>query len=240
MAGSILITGANGTLATPAVDYLLRKYPEYTPILAVRDASDADRNTQKLREIIARYPGAKASIHEVDLANLDSVHKFASALSDDIIAKRTPPLKAILCNACYWTLIGDSELTSDGYDKTLQINHISHVALVLRLLDKFAPDGGRILMFSSEAHSPGRAMLEKIPPTIPEDLDLLFKPGPQPDKAAAGFQRYGNSKLVITAWTHALNRYLEKVRSLRGKIVVIRSLTYSAGPISQEGHRCGL
>lgn len=238
MAGSVLITGANGTLATPAVDYLLGKYPEYALILAVRDVSDGDRNTQKLREIIAGYPGAKASIHEVNLADLNSVHKFASTVSDDITAKRTLPLKAILCNACYWTLIGDSELTSDGYDRTLQINHISHVALVLRLLDSFALDGGRIVLFSSEAHSPGRAMLEKIPPSIPEDLDLLIKPGPQADKAAAGFQRYGNSKLVITAWTHALNRYLEKASNSRCMFIAIQSLTYSTGPISQQGH-CG-
>ncbi|KAI0376463.1 NAD(P)-binding protein [Hypomontagnella monticulosa] len=125
--------------ATPAVDSLLKKYPEFTLILVVRDASNGDRNTQKLRGIIAGYPGAKA----------------------------------------HWTLISDSELTGDGYDKTLQLNHTSHVALVLRLLENFALDGGRIVMFSSEAHSP-----------------------------------------VITAWTHALNRYLEKDQSLNRVAVV--------------------
>ncbi|OTA95585.1 hypothetical protein M434DRAFT_393638 [Hypoxylon sp. CO27-5] len=212
--GSVLITGANGTLALPAVDYLLKKYPEYTAVLTVRDASENDPNTQKLRETISRYPGAKASISKLDLASLSEVHEFATKLVEEITAKKTPPLKAILCNACYWNLVGDSELTEDGYDKTLQVNHISHVALVLRLLDKFAEDGGRIVMFSSEAHEPKRAVLENIPPAIPEDFDLLLKPAPIEDKRGAGFHRYGNSKLVTTAWTHAFNRYLEKDENL--------------------------
>ncbi|KAI1371093.1 NAD(P)-binding protein [Hypoxylon crocopeplum] len=225
MAGSVLITGANGTLAIPAVDYLLKCYPNYTAVLTVRDASDADPNTLRLRETISRYPDAKASIHELDLTSLSAVHAFASTLSESIAADIDRPLIAILCNACYWDLVGDSELTEDGYDKTFQINHISHVALVLRLLDRFRLNGGRVVMFSSEAHSPGRALLEKIPPEIPENLDLLVKPGPQPDKAAAGFHRYGNSKLAITAWTHALNRYLEKDPKLNN----ITAVAYNPG-----------
>ncbi|KAI2464740.1 NAD(P)-binding protein [Annulohypoxylon bovei var. microspora] len=225
MAGSVLITGANGTLALPAVDHLLRNYPEHTAILTVRDASEVDLNTQRLREIISRYPGAKTSIQQLDLSSISAVHDFASALSEDIAAKRTPPLKTIICNACYWNLVGDPELTDDAYDKTFQVNHISHVALVLRLLDRFAPDGGRIVMFSSEAHQPGRALLEKIPPTIPEDLDLLIKPVSHEDKGGAGFHRYGSSKLATTAWTHALNRYLEKDESLNK----ITAVAYNPG-----------
>ncbi|KAI0836410.1 NAD(P)-binding protein [Hypoxylon sp. FL0890] len=223
--GSVLITGANGTLALPAVDYLLEKYPDYTAILAVRDASEDDPNTQRLRETISRHPGAKASIRKLDLASLSEVHEFATKLSEEINAEKIPPLKSILCNACYWNLVGDSELTEDGYDKTLQVNHISHVALVLRLLDKFAPDGGRIVMFSSEAHEPHRAGLEKIPPTIPDNFDLLLKPLPLEDKMGAGFQRYGNSKLVTTAWTHAFNRYLEEDENLNK----ITAVAYNPG-----------
>ncbi|KAI8965381.1 NAD(P)-binding protein [Daldinia sp. FL1419] len=225
MAGSVLITGANGTLAIPAVEYLLKSYPDHTALLTVRDPSDSDSNTNKLREVISRYPGAKVFIYKLDLTSLPDTHKFASTLSKDIKTKQIPPLKSILCNACYWDLIADSELTGDGYDKTFQINHISHVALVLRLLDCFASDGGRIVLFSSEAHSPGRAILEKIPPTIPDDLDLLIKPAVHADKAAAGFHRYGNSKLVITAWTHALNRYLEKDHDLQN----ITAVAYNPG-----------
>ncbi|KAI1099436.1 NAD(P)-binding protein [Jackrogersella minutella] len=225
MAGSVLITGANGTLAIPAVDHLLKNYPDYTAILTVRDASAADPNTQRLRETISRYPGAKASVQKLDLTSLAAVHNFALTLSEEIKAKQIPPLKSIICNACYWNLVGDPELTGDGYDKTFQVNHIAHVALVLRLVDKFAQDGGRIVMFSSEAHQPGRATLEKIPPAIPEDLDLLVNPVPHDDKRAAGFHRYGNSKLVTTAWTYALNRCLEKNQ----KFSKVTAVAYNPG-----------
>ncbi|KAI0173520.1 NAD(P)-binding protein [Hypoxylon sp. FL1284] len=214
MTASILITGANGTLAIPAIEYILGHYPDYTAVLTVRNDSDADANTQRLRQVIARYPAARTSIHKLDLASLSSVHEFANSLSEEIRAKRTPPLKAILCNAYYWDLVGDPELTQDGFDKTFQINHVSHSALVLRLLDRFAPDGGRVVLFSSEAHQPGRAMLETMPPAIPSDLDLLVHPASFDDKQGAGFQRYGNSKLAITAWTHAFNRRLEKDQDL--------------------------
>ncbi|KAI1800285.1 NAD(P)-binding protein [Daldinia bambusicola] len=225
MAGSVLITGANGTLAIAAVEYLLKSYPYHTALLTVRDSSEADPNTNKLREIISRYPEAKAFIYKLDLTSLSETHQFASKLSQDIQIKQIPLLKSILCNACHWDLVADSELTEDGYDKTFQINHISHVALVLRLLDSFAPDGGRIVLFSSEAHSPGRAILEKIPPTIPDDLDLLTRPVIYADKAAGGFHRYGTSKLVITTWTHAFNRYLEKDENLRN----ITAVAYNPG-----------
>ncbi|KAI0844634.1 NAD(P)-binding protein [Daldinia vernicosa] len=225
MAGSILITGANGSLAIPAVEHLLRNYPDHTALLTVRDPSDTDPNTNKLRQVISRYPGARAFIYKLDLTSLSDTHQFANRLSQDIKTEKTSPLKSILCNACYWDLVADSELTEDGYDKTFQTNHISHVALVLGLLDRFAPDGGRIVLFSSEAHSPGRAILEKIPPAIPDDLDLLIKPTVHADKGAAGFHRYGNSKLVITSWTHAFNRYLEKNPSLQN----ITAVAYNPG-----------
>ncbi|KAI1769307.1 NAD(P)-binding protein [Hypoxylon sp. FL1150] len=224
-AGSVLITGANGTLAIPAVDYLLAKYSDYTAILTVRDTSDADSNTQRLHKTISRQSGAKASIHQLDLTSLSSVHAFASTISEDIKAKRTPPLKAIICNAASWDLVNDPQLTDDGYDKTFQVNHISHVALVLRLLDQFSPDGGRVVLFSSEAHAPGRAMLEKVAPGIPDDLDLLVHPASLGDKQAAGFHRYGNSKLAVTAWAHAFNRRLEKDQDLNR----ITAVAYNPG-----------
>ncbi|KAI1777234.1 hypothetical protein F4818DRAFT_439593 [Hypoxylon cercidicola] len=73
---------------------------------------------------------------------------------------------------------------------------------------------GRVVLFSSEAHAPGRAILEKIPPAIPDDLDLLVHPASLDDKQGAGFHRYGTSKLAITSWTYALNRRLEKDQDL--------------------------
>ncbi|KAM7201093.1 short-chain dehydrogenase [Rhypophila sp. PSN 637] len=224
MAGSIIVTGANGSLAIPAVDHLLSKYPDITAILTVRNTSSSqDANTKRLEETISRHPGAKATIHALDLASLQSVTDFANKISTSIKAGELPPLISIICNAYHWNLVGNREVTSDGYEKTFQVNHLSHASLVLRLLGSFSPDGGRVVLFSSDAHWPGKNIFERYPPMLPstdEEMDQLVKDplGLQDDKTETdhlgrGFQRYATSKLAITAWMYALNSHLEKNQS---------------------------
>lgn len=88
---------------------------------------------------------------------------------------------------------------------------LAHAALVLHLLDKFGPDGGRIKLLSSIAHYRRKTQMSPYIPEIPTNLDELAKSSSDNDKQGRGFQRYANSKLVITTWTYALNRYLQKV-----------------------------
>lgn len=213
MAGTIIITGANGSIAIPAVQHLLTNYPDHTAVLTVRNASDTDVHTKKLRETIARYPNAKTSIRELDLANLPAVHHFAANVAAEIAQGRLPPLASIICNAYYWNLVGGVEVTRDGYEKTFQVTYLAHVALVLRLVGSFQPNGGRVVLFSSNAHAPGKSISERYPPTIPDDLELLVKPAPDEptDNFGHGFYRYAVSKLAGVMWMYALNRYLEKV-----------------------------
>lgn len=152
IASTIILTGANGSAGIHAAEHLLKTYPEFTAIFTVRSAADTDVNTENLRRIISEYPGSHASVHQVDLADLSAVHQFASTVSVGIVAGQYPPLKSIICNASYWNLVGDPELTVDNYDKTTQIVHIAHVALVLRLIGSFSPDGGRVVLVSSIGH----------------------------------------------------------------------------------------
>ncbi|KAK6220769.1 hypothetical protein LQW54_001961 [Pestalotiopsis sp. IQ-011] len=209
MNGAVLLTGANGSAGLHTVERLLKVHPAFTLILTVRDASESDVHTQHLRETIAKYPGANASIHQLDLADLKTVHEFAQKISSAIVAGQYPRLKSIICNAHYWNLVGDSELTVDGYDKTLQVNHISHTALVLRLIGSFA-DKGRIVLLSSVSHYRKPNLMTSHLSEIPEDMDQLNHPPPDSDKAGRGFQRYGSSKLVFTTWMYPLNRYLQQ------------------------------
>ncbi|KAI1452406.1 NAD(P)-binding protein [Annulohypoxylon moriforme] len=220
MTGTIIVTGANGSLAIPAVKHLLEKYPDYTAVLTVRNTEDSDPNTKKLRETIKGFPKAQTSIRQLDLANLSAVHEFASTIAAEVAEKQLPPLASIVCNAYYWNLARDPEFTADGVETTIQVNHISHVALVLRLLGSFGPEGGRIVLFTSDGHFPGKNGLEKYPPAIPDDLDSLLKASPDADKLGRGFNRYANSKLAILMWGFALNKYLEKNEELR-KITAI-------------------
>ncbi|KAI1809747.1 putative short-chain dehydrogenase [Poronia punctata] len=210
MAGTVLLTGANSSMGLSAVARLLSTYPDLTAVLTVRNTSDSDPNTKRLRAIIAQHPKARASIHQLDLANLSAVHAFAENLAASITAGEYPALKSIICNAFYWNLVADSPLTVDGYETTMQVNHIAHVALVLRLLGSFAPDGGRVEVVSTVAHYRRKSSMTSFPPDVPDDIDDLIRQRPNADKQGWGAHLYGTSKLIATIWTYALNDYLEK------------------------------
>ena len=215
MAGTIILTGANSSLAIPAIEHLMTKYPEYTLVLTIRSISDKDINTSRLRQVLSRFPHAKASIRQLDLADLTKVGGFAHAIAADISNNRIPCLAAIICNAYYWKLNGEAQWSVDGFEKSFQVSHLAHVALVLQLLGNFQHAGGRIVLFSSDAHWPGKNGLEKYPPSLPQNLDLLVKPNtfeePASENFGRGFQRYANSKLATVMWMYALNRSLQKV-----------------------------
>ncbi|KAI0517436.1 hypothetical protein F5B22DRAFT_104841 [Xylaria bambusicola] len=210
MAGTIIITGANGSIAVHAVQQLLSKAPDSTLILTVRNISATDPNTRRLGEAVNQFPKSNVVIRRLDLANLKDVHKFAETIAAEVAQEKLPPLAAIICNAFHWNMIAAPELTEDGREKTMQVNHVSHAALILRLLGSFGPRGGRLVLFTSDCHYPGRNSLEVYPPGLPDDLDGLIRADPDTDKRGRGFQNYANSKLAILMWTYALNRYLER------------------------------
>ena len=116
-------------------------------------------------------------------------------------------------NAYYWKLADEVESITDGYEKTFQVTYMAHATLVLRLLGSFGWSDGRIVLFSSDAHWPGKNSLEKYPPAIPFDLQMLVKPAADEpsDSFGRGFQRYAISKLAVVMWMYVLNHYLEKV-----------------------------
>lgn len=213
MVGTILITGANGSLALHAARYLMSTNPDYTLLLTVRDTSKNDSNTEALRNVLAQYPKAQASIRQLDLSSLTKVKDFAHSIAEEISAGKLPRLASIVCNAFYWNLARPVEMTVDGFEKTFQIIHIAHVSLILRLLGSFRSENARIVLFSTDAVFPGKNSLEKLPPSIPDNLDTLIHPisGDKEDHFAYGFRRYANAKLAVVTWANALNGHLEKV-----------------------------
>jgi len=108
MTDTIIITGANSSLAIPTVDYLLKHRPESTLLLTVRDASDHDVNSNTLRAVFAKYPQARVSIRELDLGHLSSVHDFSRTIAAEIEKRSLPRLSAIIATAYYWNLVRPS------------------------------------------------------------------------------------------------------------------------------------
>jgi NAD(P)-dependent dehydrogenase (short-subunit alcohol dehydrogenase family) len=216
--GTVLLTGANGSLAIPMVRYLLSTYPTFTFVLTVRDDSRDDRNTAELRRVVAGFPDATASIRELDLASLKQVQLFCDEMRSEVDTKKLPRVLAIICNAMSWRLSGGPAYSEDGYESSIAINHLAQFALSLRLLASMDAQRGRIVFLGSEAHWPLRAGFSKGYPTrIPEDIELLVHPeqDKKEEEMGLGFQRYGISKLVPVMVMYELNRKLKKVCSRR-------------------------
>ncbi|KAI2488305.1 short-chain dehydrogenase/reductase sdr [Pyrenophora tritici-repentis] len=212
MASTILITGANGSLAIPAVEYLLRAYPQHSLVLTVRNDSVKDHNTAELRRVLAQQPDAHVSIRVLDLASLEQVRVFSDTILSEINDKALPRLSSVICNAMTWNLSGGPKYTSDGYEASIAVNYLAHFSLCLRLLSGMDNVHGRIVFLGSVAHWPEKASLSRGYPTqIPEELDLLVHPQPdkQGEETGRGFQRYGTSKLVTIMVMYELNRRLK-------------------------------
>ncbi|KAF2834219.1 NAD(P)-binding protein [Patellaria atrata CBS 101060] len=213
MTGTVLITGANSSLAIPTTRHLLFHYPELTLFLTVRRSSPDDPNTKKLLNVIEEFPTARTQLKTLDLASLRDVSTFADALSNDIAKGKYPPLVATICNAFCWSLAGGPKFSEDGYERSMAIAHLAHLNLTLRLLKSFSKEGGRILLLGSEVHWPGRsAPMERFPPAIPDNLDELIHPPKEreQDEVGKGFYRYSVAKLAVIMCMYELGRRLKE------------------------------
>lgn len=216
MAGTIVLTGANGTLALEYVRHLLELYPDYTLLATVRNTGDEDPNTAKLRSTVRAYPKAKAWIEKLDLGQLADVRRFSGSLTARVNNHELPRVSAIVCNAATWSLEAGQKFTVDGFEATFQVNHLSHYLLVLKLLGAMDMTAGRVVMLSSITHYPEKKNpLSSFRPGFPDDMEELVHP--QPDVAEEthdrGFQRYGTAKLSNVTFMNDLNARFQRVSS---------------------------
>ncbi|KAJ5092542.1 short chain dehydrogenase/reductase SDR [Penicillium alfredii] len=214
MAGTVIITGANGSLALGFVEALLSRYPQLTLVATVRNASpERDSNTMALMKIIFNYPNSKVNVDVLDLGQLASVRTFAQKISSQVLSKKIPRISAIICNAATLSLEGGQKFTRDGFESTFQVCHLSHYLLILKLLESMDPALGRIVMLGSITHYPEKSNpVSSLGPCFPENLEELVKPTPDPQSLVhdRGFQRYGTAKLANVTLALDLNERLKK------------------------------
>lgn len=212
--GTVIITGANGSLGFWFVQNLLLKYPSYSAILTVRDSSSKDQNTNRLRKLISTFPNAKVSVEQVDLASLSDTRSFADSIIERVSTGKLAKITAVACNAFNWSLVGQQN-SIDGYDLTFQVTHLSHFVLVLKLLGSLNKENGRIVFLGSDAHD--RIATNAFRPLgaiIPDNIEEIVKPLADTlgEEQGRGFQRYGTAKLATIMFMYLLNRKLLQVR----------------------------
>jgi NAD(P)-dependent dehydrogenase (short-subunit alcohol dehydrogenase family) len=118
------------------------------------------RNDEKLRRactaILHFVPQAALHTAHADLADLAQVARMANEL-----VEKMPRLDALINNAGVYMM--SRQLSRDGMEMTLAVNHLSHFLLTLLLLPllKRSPDP-RVVSVSSVAHMRGRIEFDNL------------------------------------------------------------------------------
>lgn len=208
LAGStVLITGANTGLGLESAKRLTRGGARV--IVTARSQQKADGAVAKV--LAAAGEGAQVSGVSLDLASLESVRTLPARL-DAVLGSGTgadvPAIDVLLNNAGVMAIPERLE-TSDGFERTVGVNHLGHFALVGVLAPylKRAKRGFRVVTVSSDAHRfvNAKAMSEAI------DADL--------DPAYTAWGSYGLSKAANVLFTLELQERIRATPGLRGSAV---------------------
>jgi hypothetical protein len=178
-----VVTGGNSGIGHEAARALTRKGAHV--VLACRDLAKA---RDAIGQIRALQPSASLEPMQLDLASLESVHRFAR----DLQAKGTP-LDLLINNAGVMAI--PYRKTAEGFEMQLGTNHLGHFALTGLLLEQvLAAPAGRVVNVSSTAHKAGRMRFDDL----------------QGERRYWKWPAYAQSKLANLLFTYELQRRLER------------------------------
>jgi NAD(P)-dependent dehydrogenase (short-subunit alcohol dehydrogenase family) len=184
LAGKLaLVTGANSGLGLDTTIGLASHGARV--VMACRDAEKARVAAGTVR---AKVPAAAIDVMTLDLADLDSIHRFAQAFFTQF-----PRLDILVNNAGVMAL--PLRRTRQGFEMQIGTNHLGHFALTGLLLDRLrAAPQARVVSLASQAHRITAGM-------DLDDLNWEHKPYKKWDA-------YGKSKLANLLFTFELGRRL--------------------------------
>ncbi|MEM1347415.1 MAG: oxidoreductase [Myxococcota bacterium] len=187
----VVVTGANSGLGLESARAFARKGARV--VMACRSE---ERGGLAREDILGSAPQADVALMLLDLADLQSVRRFAQEF-----AQRYDKLDILMNNAGLMAL--PKRFTADGFEMQLGVNHFGHYALTGLLLGHLkATAGSRVVNVSSLAANQGTMHFE----------DLTLGDGYRP------FTAYGQSKLANLLFTLEFKRRAEaagaKVRSI--------------------------
>lgn len=181
---TIIVTGGNIGLGFEAVKMFSQKNAEV--ILASRSFQRGEEAKDKIKN---EFVDAKIRVMHLDLADLKSVQVFA-----EIFNKEYKKLDVLLNNAgIMWC---PYNVTKDGFESQMGVNHFGHFALTGLLLNKLKySNQSRVVNVSSLGHKRAKWNTES----------LMFD-RKNYDQSVA----YFNSKLANLLFTFELQRKFEK------------------------------
>ena len=189
-----LITGANVGAGFEATRVFLSKGAK-----VVMMNRNADKSTAAIA-ILKQEFGSDADVTFVhmDLAVLDSVREAAAEVMDKV-----PLIDALICNAAI-AQVAKQEITVDGFESQLGVNHFGHFLLCGLLFERVEESRGRIVVVGSNAYRMGLKRIQF------EDLNF--------DENYTAWNSYAQSKLAQMMFAYELQRRVQAA----GKSVQVR------------------
>lgn len=165
-----------------------------TVILTSRTLEKGNAAVQAVKDYLKELNLVNEKVYTVtlDLDDLEDVKSFPQRLAKSpAFSSNSSPSVDVLMNNAGVMAIPTRELTKDGYERTMQSNHLGHFALTAKLMPMLSKDA-RIINVSSAAHQFAGKGLEL------DNLNGEVKYGP--------WSSYGQSKLANIMFSKELQR----------------------------------
>lgn len=146
-----IITGASSGIGLEAARALAGRGAQI--VLAVRDAGKGE---QAMRSIRKDYPQAQLQVIPLELADQQSIQRFADSFARDYAR-----LDVLINNA--GVMMCPFSTTRDGFEIQFGTNHLGHYTLTAKLLPLLqATAGSRVVVVSSLAHRGGQLNFDDL------------------------------------------------------------------------------
>lgn len=212
--GTLLLTGANGGIATGFVSQFLKSphASQYKGCYTVRDL----KSSSTLRNTLAT---ASSSSHEyeitpLDMSTLESTRAGATAINKRVSEGLLLPIRALILNAGVQD--GKLNFTPDGLERIFAVNYLHQFLLVLLLLQSMDKECGRIVLIGSTSIFPDWFSNKSLYKTEEQkiaftDMDEVAKGRRVVDTDFESAQRrYAGSKIlmIMFMWVVSLSTHV--------------------------------
>ena len=184
-----VITGANAGAGFQATRVFLSK--DARVVMLNRSPEKSASAIEALKQEFG--PDVDVSFVRMDLAVLDSVREAAAK-----VKARVSHIDALICNAAI-AQVAKQEITVDGFESQLGVNHFGHFLLCGLLFERVEASGGRIVVVGSNAYKMGLKRIQF------EDLNF--------DENYTAWNAYAQSKLAQMMFAYELQRRIQAAGS---------------------------
>lgn len=206
-----IVTGANAGMGLETARQLLVLHAS-TVILACRNLSKAEKAKSLLLQdpAVQRHnPEAEVKVLQLDMDDTTSVKDFASTVKASV-----PIVNLLVLNAGLGFLT-QAQFSSSGHERTIQINYLSNVLLILELLPHLEASATKTGTASRITWVGSRTQYESaLPSKSPVQAnETVF--GHMDDRSKyLPLKRYADSKLLCAMFLHSVAPRVDKDKVL--------------------------